>query len=102
VVDYEAEHGRCPFFGGEGWGQPLLADGFVWGCFAWEGECGVCESGVFYSRSPGDLVADVIGILVGREFGEIDGSWGWSEDVACLDGEVGGVGAVGVAVGGLV
>jgi hypothetical protein len=102
VVDYEAEHGRCPFFGGEGWGQPLLADGFVWGCFAWEGECGVCESGVFDSRSPGDLVADVIGILVGREFGEIDGSWGWSEDVACLDGEVGGVGAVGVAVGGLV
>jgi hypothetical protein len=80
----------------------LLADGFVGGCCAWEGECGVCEGGVFDSRSPGDLVADVVGILVAGEFGEVDGCWGWSESIACLDGEVRGFAAVGVAVGGLV
>jgi hypothetical protein len=102
VVDYEAEHGRCPFFRREGWGQPLLADSLVCGCSAWQGECGVCEGDVFDSRSPGDLVADVFGILVGGEFGEVDGCWGWSESVACWDGQVGGFGAVGVAVGGLV
>jgi hypothetical protein len=76
----------------------LLAESFVYGCFAWEGECGVCESGVFDSGPPGDLVADVVGILVGWEFGEVDGSWGRSEGVACWDGEVGRFGAVCVAV----
>lgn len=99
MVDDEAEHGRRPFFGWQGWGQPLLADGFVCGCCAWDGKCGVGESGVFDVGPPGDLVADVVGILVGEEFGEGDWCWGWSEGVACWDCEAGGLGAVGVAGG---
>lgn len=77
MVDYEAEHGRFPGFGGEGWGEPLLADGFVGGCCAWDGEGGICEGGIFDGGAPGDLVADVVWILVGEEFGEGDWCWRW-------------------------
>lgn len=97
MIDDEAEHGRCPVFGWQGWGQPLLADGFVCGRCAWDCEGGVCESGVLDGRAPGDLVADVIWVEVGEEFGEVYWCWGWRGGVAGWNCKASGFGAVGVA-----
>ena len=98
MVDHEAEHGRCPFFGWEGWGEPLLADGFISGCRAWESECGVRKSGVLDVEPPGNVVADVVGVLVGFELGKVDWWWDWREGVACFDGEAFGLESICVAV----
>ena len=97
MVDQQAEHGRCPDFGGNGRREPLLTDGFVSWRGAWEGEGDVCQGGVFDFGPPGDLVADVVWVFVGENFGEVDGSWGWGEGVAGGDCEAIGFGAVGVA-----
>jgi hypothetical protein len=98
MVDQQAEHGRCPDFGGQGGREPLLADRFVGWCGAREGESDVCQGGVFDVGPPGDLVADVVWVFVGEEVGEVDGCWGWGEGVAGWDCEAFGFGAVGVAV----
>jgi len=97
VVDQQAEHGRCPDFRGQGGREPLLADRFVGGSGAWEGEGHVGKSGIFYFGPPGDLVADVVWVLVGEEFGEIDGCWGWRGGIAGGDCEAFSLGAIGVA-----
>lgn len=65
----------------------MLTDSFVCGCCAWQSEAGVCESGVLDAGAPGDLVADVVWVLVGEQGGEVDGCWGWSGCVACWDCE---------------
>jgi hypothetical protein len=97
VVDQQAEHGRCPDFGGDGRREPLLADGFVgWGG-AREGKGDVCQGGVFDLGPPGDLVADVVWVFAGELVGEVDGCWGGGEGVAGGDCEAFGFGAVGVA-----
>jgi len=98
VVDDEAEHWRCPFLCWQSWRQPLLAYGFVCWCCAWQGEAGVCESGVFDAGAPGNLVADVVWVLVGEQCSEVDWCWGWSWGVACWDREAFCFGAVCVAV----
>lgn len=98
MVDDQAEHVCCPAFVGEGGREPLLAHGFVWVRSAREGEGGVCEGGVLDVRAPGDLVADVVWVLVGEEGGGIDGCWDWGEGIACLDCEAFGFKAVCVAV----
>lgn len=77
----------------------MLTDAFLCGSCAWDGESSVGESGIFDVGSPGDLVADVVGILIGEEFGEVDWCWGWSGGVACWDCEAFGFGAIGVAGG---
>ena len=97
MVDDQAEHGRCPDFGGESRREPLLADGSVGGCGAWVGEGDVCQGGVLDFGSPGDLVADVVWILVGGELGKFDGCWGRREGVTGGHSEAFGFGAVGVA-----
>ena len=98
MVDQQAEHGRGPDFGGQGGREPLLADRFVGGRGAWEGEGDVCQGGVFDLGAPWDLVAGVVWVLVGEDFGEIDGCWSWGEGVAGGDCEAFSFGAVGVAV----
>jgi hypothetical protein len=75
----------------------LLADGFVGWRGAWVGEGDVCQGGVFDFGSPGDLVVDVVWVLVGEELGEVDGWWGRGEGVAGGEGETFGLEAVGVA-----
>jgi hypothetical protein len=97
VVDQKAEHGRCPDLRGDGRREPLFADGFVGWCGAWEGEGDVCQGCVFDFGPPGDLVADVVWVFVGEDFGEVDGSWGRGEGVAGWDCEAFGFGAVDVA-----
>ena len=98
MIDEEAEHGRCPDFGGQGWGDPLLADGLVGRGSAWVGEGDVCQGGVFDFGPPGDLVADVVWVFVGEEEGEGDWGGGRGEGVAGGEGEAFGFEAVGVAV----